>query len=202
MMFSYLLERLAWAIAFTVAIAFFLPWMKVKGHGAMDHTRSEQEKQELVEDADRSWVISYFTLSESELQDALADPLSGTNGFQLLLWARSDHAVDRERAQKLILILGNLGIREASILIYAIPACTLIGACFFTAVPRGRLLYLVPLVLGALLYTLFRTQLNGTYLDRLVLDHAVGLGFWISLYGLLLMTLLLTLRVVVGLGRK
>ncbi len=193
-----ILERMCWAIAFSVVIAFFLPWLKAKGHGAMDYAHSELKKQEVVEDANRPLGESYFMLRTEEIRDALSDPLDGTSGWALLLMTRSEKPDDREKARKMISFLGNMESREAGILIYAVPACALISACFFTVAIRVRWLFLIPLALCGLLYTFLRTGLNETYFDRLVLDLPVGLGLWISLYGLLVIIILLAIRVAFG----
>jgi hypothetical protein len=193
-MLKLMIERIGWAVAFTVVIAFFLPWLKSKTGGAEAPVRPERAVQELVEEAERPWFTSYFSLREREILDATTQPLQGTSGFGLLLLTRSDQITDQEKARRMVSFLGSIEPKPAAILIYAVPACALIAACFLTVVPRVRGLFFIPISLCLLIYLMMRVRLNETYFERLVLDLSAGLGLWISLYGLLAMMVLLLAR--------
>jgi hypothetical protein len=201
-MFRLFSERLAWAIAFTVVIGFLLPWVKSKPQ----HQRNplpENTVRELVQEAERPWVETFFMIRPQELAGALEAPLTGTSGLKILWLVRSQEARQRAEGKKLVAFLGSIAPSQASVLIYAVPASVLIGACFFTVAPqRPRWLFLVPLLFCGVLYSLMRARLSDTYFERLVLDQVAGLGLWVSLYGLLLMMGLLGIRLLFNLKSK
>ena len=201
-MLKFVVERLGWVVTIVVVVAFFLPWLKTGERSGRSAVSPEQTREEMVEEADQSWMETYFTLRPNEVQDALFHPLAGTSGCSLLLLARSDRPADQHRARKMVSFLGSTESREAAVLIYAIPAFVLIGICMMVVAADGRGIFLLPCAMCAGLYFFMRGRLSETYLDRSVLELAAGLGLWISLYGLLSMAGLLGLRAILGWSRK
>jgi hypothetical protein len=184
-------DYLAWLSAGIIVGAFFLPWL---GLNSGEKAVAEVLARKLAESADRSVFEQYFAISDEEKKQALEKPLDGVSGYALVDLLRNGNRTGDPVAKIAASFLGEERVRDRAFLIYVIPVTAILAAAYAFTCRRNRWFLLIPLLVCELLYYAVRENLNDIYFDRIMSQIHVGIGLWLSLYGLLALALVIVVR--------
>lgn len=184
-------------IAFLVVSSFFLPWIK---SGAKPGNTVSALTRKLMEDS--KWYERYFLLTKDQWNEAIHHPLEGWSGYELVPLLRGNGLKNRVAQWVASSILGENRIHDKAVFLYSIPATAFLTVLFLFVTYRQKWPLFIPLIGCLGLYGFIRWKLDASYFERLTLQLPVGLGLWISLYGLLLLAGILLLRLILPGGSR
>jgi hypothetical protein len=181
---------IVWLSALLALLGFFLPW--VKFISAQSGSLSDFAVRSLVSEEDRDYW-RFISIPPEERKQLLKNPLQGTSGFELWKsWRKPAHPLP---GADLFSTKRHLN----SFWIFAVPASALLGAFFYTMTSGWGPFVGMGATLGT--YLCVRWNIQEALLDRLVSGTHMGLGIWISLYALLLLSFCLSVRWAYGLTK-
>jgi len=199
---SFLLKA-GWTLALLTVGAFFLPWIKLETAAFNRVVERQRIAHQLEVEADLPWYQRLLLLRSQDSRQALDQPLAGSSGFDVVQWVRSSAPLhEREQAKDIGEAFGLADLRVLALAIYTVPALALLGMTLMTLGLGSRLPVLLSAVAAIGFYFLVRYRLDETFLDRVTLGVAPGIGLWLGIYGLGMVGLLLLVDAVLPDGQR
>lgn len=189
-------KRFSDGVLFLLAVigvsAFFLPWIKLKTPWDPSLKKLADSLQEQT-DAQLEWQ-DFISLNEFQRETILNDPWQGISGYQLFLDLRQDSNTSEASRYFASQFLGSSTIPEKAyllVLLACLPALVVGLNLMIWKRPRT----LVYVGIGLLLfYLIFRWKIAVTEGVFLAVGMPIGIGLWLIIYCLLLVSLLFLSR--------
>ena len=189
-----LLQHAGKILVAVTLIGFFLPWARISPDSLKGNT---MEVVRNLAEGGRNPGSTFVWMRWEEFREMWRDPADGFSGFQLAFGAKS--GTPRAKAQQELASVALDGRDKRALLVWLllIPVLTLLGwaGLALRHVPAAFLI-LTALGLGAL-YAILRWRIATAYTDRLLAQLELGPGWWLTVYGMLglsLVCLLLGIR--------
>jgi hypothetical protein len=176
------IHRMGKILVVVTLVGFFLPWVRISPESLKGNTM--QVVRNLAEGG-RNLGSTFLWLRWEEWKEMWRDPADGFSGFQLAFGAQS--GTPRAKAQQELASVALDGRDKRPLLgwLLLIPVLAMLGwaGLVLRQVPAAFLL-LISFGLGAL-YAILRWRIATAYTDRLLAQLQLGPGWWITIYGML-----------------
>ncbi|MDR2462580.1 MAG: hypothetical protein LBD30_02230 [Verrucomicrobiales bacterium] len=174
--------QIGWALTVTVALGFLMPWVRFAPTAAFD------DQAEIVAQlAEDNWLCDYVLMNNHDWRALRQNPAAGESGLQVALTGRDADDAARALAE---ILFGEAGFKNKALLLAPLLAAA--GAVALMRWKKARHWLIALMVTQAAFYFYLRWQLRDAYVNRLVLE--LNWGVWLTLYGLALMTLIMSVR--------
>lgn len=184
-----------WIIASLVILAFFLPWARLEPASLIGHVSSLVEK--IAEDEEDGFLQDWVLMREREWDLLFRSPGQGLSGFQLVMTVVEEDISNQLARAWINMLLGSEDAKftMGSIALAPILAVVISLGLVFNQVPR---LFYTITALGCLIYYLIlRWKLNESFGERIILHVELSYGIWITLYGMICLTLICILKLII-----
>lgn len=189
-----------------VILAFFLPWARVDAESIPENIGIQTSRMvnQLLgkEDGEESWLSQFLLMREKDWKDMWESPGEGKSGYQLFLLAGEGESSNNLTKAWMRMFFGEKNAvwrTRALALAPLLAALSMVLLCWRN--PNLPVLGITILSLWAY-YGLVRLKIAESYTNRLFLQIEFSYGLWISLYGLLLLSFLLTAKALTPSKRK
>jgi hypothetical protein len=183
---------IGWLLAFLICLAFFIPWARF----APDQTERNllDLAGELAGD-EGDFVSTYLLMRGSEWEAIWRHPGEGLSAYQLVLLSEKDSISARVSNAWVTMLWGDQGFVHSVKFLAFGPLLAIAGAIALSF-RKLELRFLGLAALGQLLFYVFlRWKLDQSFGDRLLLQMEFNLGLWLTLYGLLFLSVLQVLKI-------
>lgn len=172
-----------------VVLGFFIPWVRYAPKHMFDN--SMQIASQLASaDEGSELLYDYVLMSRQDWKALWQNPAEGESGYQIVMAGKNEKD---DAAEALVKILfGDQGYWWKGKLLALAPLFALGGALALGWHKSNRKFLLAMILAQAAFYLYVRWQLHEAYVDRLVLE--MNWGIWLTLYGLALMAIVSTVR--------
>jgi hypothetical protein len=182
--------QLGWTLAIVIVLGFFIPWVRYAPKNMFDN--SLQIASQLAADDEKSELLhDYVLMGGQDWQALWQNPAEGESGYQIVLAGKNER--DDAALAFVKILFGDEGWWLKGKLLALAPLLGLTGAVALMYQKSRRKLIIVLIVAEAVFYLFMRRQLHEAYVDRLVLE--MNWGIWLTLYGLALMAMVQTVRI-------
>ncbi len=183
---------IGWVLAALIMLSFFMPWARFGAESFFGNVLGISHH--LAQD-ENDFVHGYILMRPGEWHAVLQHPGDGLSGYQLVVLSGQTSLKSKVEQAFVEMLWGGKHSDWAMKFLLLAPLCAIAGALLITQ-PKPAPKWLAAVaVIQVVFYGFVRWKLNAAYLDRLVSQVSFNLGFWLCLYGTILMALLLLIRI-------
>jgi hypothetical protein len=189
------LSTIVWGISISLILSFFLPWMKFDFENVMSTYERNLYKQKANIEDTRAWFEQWLLIRPEERKKALEKPFLGYNALALISLLRDKPSGSELR---LAILRPHLPFKrddDKTFFIFSLPLSGLIAVLIIIFSHSRKILLPFPFFICTAQYFIARWHVEEHYVDRMVYDVHVGLGYWITLYALLSLSLILLFKI-------
>ena len=177
-----------------VILSYFLPWARLAPESVGRNLGGLLEKLH-QSDEEGNFVQNYILMREREWNDMWRAPAEGMSGYQLFVVTSDGKGRGATLARAWMSML--FGSKEAPIRVKLLIIGPVLGllamVVMFLKKPPRWFVWVVSA--GCFLYyALVRMKLSDAYGDRLLLHVEISYGLWLTLYGLLILAILVAVK--------